>query len=525
MKDGLNQRQALGYSWLVFLVSILLFIIGWWFEAGARRGSYGVILLFGLPLLLQFGGLLYLYMRPLKSERSAGFFKLYWGTLFLCAALNYGFWFYYLWLTGVPDPNLPMEPTGEWTSYLSLFFIALLLLIISFVTLAFMTPLDGDDRDDTPFRRLLDSFKTGASRRPFWTLLHSMSVFLTVSYLFGFAFAFHDLSVPLPKENLQPQAVAPVADVSPQPAASPSTDESNQPQRAKQTSRMPPLYMANLPNFDKKQPALNEQGEERCINFKFAEPSAQLDRFGEGEKVDPEMLSQEYDLTFKDEDKAERSKANQDAMKWAVNRIVALTENGQQAHVQLLGHASTKPVRHGHYPNNYVLSEARVLRVLRELKSEVRRTNHGQWVNAEWDAIPLSSDEFPQARDFMEKFCRPDERNDKVVNVYITAVADHPFHHWWKRFKSDDFNRLALLDHMYFSMYTITTTGYGDIVPTTNYAKALTCLANICEVFFFVGFFNSLMALKGRDEEASESIGEEAAKSTSPPERGQGGQV
>lgn len=55
---------------------------------------------------------------------------------------------------------------------------------------------------------------------------------------------------------------------------------------------------------------------------------------------------------------------------------------------------------------------------------------------------------------------------------------------------------LGLMDYMYFTMYTITTTGYGDIVPTTNYAKFLCTLANILEVFFVVVFFNALLAGK-----------------------------
>jgi voltage-gated potassium channel Kch len=53
------------------------------------------------------------------------------------------------------------------------------------------------------------------------------------------------------------------------------------------------------------------------------------------------------------------------------------------------------------------------------------------------------------------------------------------------------------MDYMYFSIYTITTTGYGDIVPTTSYAKFVTSLANICEVLFLVVFFNALISIRG----------------------------
>jgi hypothetical protein len=59
---------------------------------------------------------------------------------------------------------------------------------------------------------------------------------------------------------------------------------------------------------------------------------------------------------------------------------------------------------------------------------------------------------------------------------------------------------LGLMDYMYFTIYTITTTGYGDIVPTTTYAKFLCSVANILEVFFLVVFFNSLLSLKRKNE-------------------------
>jgi hypothetical protein len=59
---------------------------------------------------------------------------------------------------------------------------------------------------------------------------------------------------------------------------------------------------------------------------------------------------------------------------------------------------------------------------------------------------------------------------------------------------------LSLMDYMYFTIYTITTTGYGDIVPTTTYAKFLCSLANILEVFFLVVFFNALLSAKRRQE-------------------------
>lgn len=61
--------------------------------------------------------------------------------------------------------------------------------------------------------------------------------------------------------------------------------------------------------------------------------------------------------------------------------------------------------------------------------------------------------------------------------------------------------KLNLIEYLYFTIYTITTTGYGDIVPITAYAKMLSSVVNIFELFFLVMFFNALLAsAKGRDE-------------------------
>lgn len=84
---------------------------------------------------------------------------------------------------------------------------------------------------------------------------------------------------------------------------------------------------------------------------------------------------------------------------------------------------------------------------------------------------------------------------DKNSGKRIVAASIRPFRY------DNDFSQLALLDYMYFTLYTITTTGYGDIVPTTEYAKFLCSLANILEVFFLVVFFNALLSVKNDGKE------------------------
>ncbi|MEK6280191.1 MAG: potassium channel family protein [Acidobacteriota bacterium] len=73
----------------------------------------------------------------------------------------------------------------------------------------------------------------------------------------------------------------------------------------------------------------------------------------------------------------------------------------------------------------------------------------------------------------------------RVVVVSLTPIR-----------KGQWFIPLSLMDYMYFSIYTITTTGYGDITPTSTFAKFLCSSANILEVFFLVVFFSALLSVK-----------------------------
>ncbi|MCB2262779.1 MAG: hypothetical protein LGR52_07565, partial [Candidatus Thiosymbion ectosymbiont of Robbea hypermnestra] len=51
-----------------------------------------------------------------------------------------------------------------------------------------------------------------------------------------------------------------------------------------------------------------------------------------------------------------------------------------------------------------------------------------------------------------------------------------------------------LMDYLYFMIYTTTTTGYGDLRPSSTFAKFTVSVANIIEVFFVVVFFNLVIA-------------------------------
>ena len=78
-----------------------------------------------------------------------------------------------------------------------------------------------------------------------------------------------------------------------------------------------------------------------------------------------------------------------------------------------------------------------------------------------------------------------DDALQRICVVDLAPVAAEP-----------QFAPLGLMEYLYFSVYTITATGHGDIVPTTSYTRFLSTLATITEVIFLVVFFNALISLR-----------------------------
>ena len=74
------------------------------------------------------------------------------------------------------------------------------------------------------------------------------------------------------------------------------------------------------------------------------------------------------------------------------------------------------------------------------------------------------------------------------VQVRVAEVAPGPV--WVETLAI----RPELLDYFYFMIYSITTTGYGDIKPATPFAKAVASLANLYEVFFLIILTNLVVA-------------------------------
>jgi hypothetical protein len=80
--------------------------------------------------------------------------------------------------------------------------------------------------------------------------------------------------------------------------------------------------------------------------------------------------------------------------------------------------------------------------------------------------------------------------NDNAPSTVVVSIKYIPEYscQFNKKYWEREPYELSLLDYLYFTIYTITTTGYGDIFPVTGYAKFIASLANLFELFFMLKF-------------------------------------
>jgi hypothetical protein len=429
------------------------------------------------------------------------------------------------------------------------------------------------------FERLLQNLKSGAASVPFWALVFFFTVFLSVTYLFGFAFAFHD------KETAK-------------------------------TNRIPALYMtkpylANSGQQVEAVPPFTDNGKDDTFGheyrFYFDSPTA----FPKYKKSDfNETAYLKFEGKKRSKDWGERK--NFERADELVQTIIEASKKGSGVRISLTGRADDGILKPGGpYSSNYELSEARA-QVLKGIMLDSLARQNQKNLQIEWNILPLSSElsllplsrtegDTPDAQDLkqqtenakeacdalMQKLLQDevldsgkiknlkfrlalaksknlpptveltliDKINDliktekiaKDLRSQLAAIDSDANTPEEKKqikrnalmqqntqtqqaikFKDEEiqealyvedeakkrvvsavveplqdnhrFYSLTLMDYTYFTIYTITTTGYGDIVPTTTYAKFLCSSANILEVFFLVVFFNALLSVKREEK-------------------------
>lgn len=487
-----------GLSVYVLVIGGLIIYLG--AIACVPTHSWWISILFGIPVAAQvIGGAFHVKNHP-KEDPYFYYFTMF--LSYLCLVAYCGLWVWYARDWG----------GAQYLSYAALVIVTFLILSILFMMSAFMKkgPTNTDSK--------LYLIKNGAGQDPFWAIIFLFFViFLDVTYLFGFAFAFHD------RYSRQVSA-----------------------------GKAPALRMVNYDSSDDGdfaraapgvvqavQPRAGGQskGVDADFYFYFVSGEAQLDFGALDDKCDlptPRPTSADYRTQppqrqawlsrwrAKPELRVEPNKVesnrpfnqlfNRCSLERLKRRIEEETEGGRQVRLALVGQGDKYPIGKRdnrpnaplqHYMSNYELSEARVQNVRYQIIGALKNEeNAGAWHNLEWLTLP-SSDEGRKDQVLEDIFpdlgCTAAEHdvlvdmNQRVVAVSIVPVKGDEISAQVRR---DSNRKLELIDYMYFSIYTITTTGYGDIIPTTAYAKFIISIANICEVLFLVVFFNALVSIR-----------------------------
>lgn len=373
-------------------------------------------------------------------------------------------------------------------SYLCLAGILIQSAIVALVTYLFM-----EDSENFAGAKILGLdivlLKKGFSLFPFWRFAHFFAIFMSIAFLFGFAFAFHDSHYRL----INPEITALYVENLSSPDDIVSTEKKDN--------------APNAPAETKQQPPKNNQPV--CFYFESGKAKFLAKDYSEPLK-EPKNLKPEARLKYERENKNHV----------AINNLLSQIQSNRLQdipRITLIGRADDKKAG-DLYPSNYDLSEARTQRMRSEITNALNNKNeeNGQrpdwqridWQRIDWVLVPYSNED---SQDVVSK-CKDEslekldpDSGKRVVEGYLTIVSQDTNMIQTKNLQEKQMKELNkskhkppnLMDYMYFSIYTISTTGYGDIKPATNYAKFLISIENFFEIFFLVCFMNTLIALKG----------------------------
>ncbi|MEK6372600.1 MAG: potassium channel family protein [Acidobacteriota bacterium] len=169
---------------------------------------------------------------------------------------------------------------------------------------------------------------------------------------------------------------------------------------------------------------------------------------------------------LKDSDEAVIEGARLDIIEWKSMLERIRSEKPEWWRITVVGHASDSLAAQEGAQKNLALSEERIEQVRAFIQRELKILKPD--VRIEWRLRAVSNDDRFVATKYREGI------NHKL-HVEVVIESGRPF---------------ELLDYAYFMIYTITTTGYGDIVPISARAKFITSLANIFELMFIVVLLN-----------------------------------
>ena len=524
-------------------VTVIVFI-ACAFTAGEE--SIWTSLLLFLPVLAQVIGSVILHYRVNRNRQRGNIDYYRWNlsatsacVLFYCVL-----WFVYSrgWL--IQHPN--------WLQAISLIAVSLIGILLCFVglmTAAFvMAPSDVESTKWLPTQ--CRALRAGIKVEPLWAIALFFVLFLGVAYLFGFALAFHDKSTIARKKEWPALHMANLHSLDDPHTESVGEPPVKQDETAKGATD--PDAKSKTSQAEADASPIGEQ-EEFCFYFDEVKGSMNQSKencaTGNPKRSDPyPPKPQSFNSCSL---QAMIAKLRQ-TMGQGGRVKVTLIGHSDNEPIKV---ANTTSAR---FLSNYELSESRAQNVKYEILLKLHESRFQNSDNIEWVVFPAADEPLRQINHgaIREEMFRPDELKnteigtnvtrtlfaEQVEKYFTTESIDRKLPPQEKRvviatiepisenlvvltpdqiknltadqhqtldevkiLKEAQYEYIAqtrskpmrLMDYMYFSLYTITTTGYGDIVPTTSYAKFVTSLANICEVLFLVVFFNALISIKG----------------------------
>lgn len=194
------------------------------------------------------------------------------------------------------------------------------------------------------------------------------------------------------------------------------------------------------------------------------------------------------------------------AAAWNIHELYELRDvlhgmaDGVSYLVEMRGHANDARLKTDAgfaYSSNYEISKQRADQAALALSNVFREVRQGLNEPAvRWLAYGVANEDSlidPGSGDWID--AAPLEQK-LSVEVRVLEVADS-FQERYLRAAQGELTAarisprdLELIDYLYFTTYTITTAGYGDIIPVGNYAKLIVTLANLIEMIFVVVLVN-----------------------------------
>jgi hypothetical protein len=513
------KRTKLKTQVVVYIVAFcgaLSFVVAWKFSEATTGWLQ---FLFCLPVAAQLVGVAFHIWKPVEDgEKHRVFYRFSMWVSSGCIA-SYSF----LWYSYAPDKKAAaLAPYFTHLSWFALVAVAVVMCVVGYMMCAFLRPKKVGEGTR------LTNLRDGAAADPLWALSFLFFViFLDVTFLFGFALAYHDqaclsINPDTPALRMLNIDSPDGAGTSVVPAAVTGSSETSRGVDGKKCTRVELPGQSNgeagqyFFYFDSLQARLN-------VGNYSKEPGGGIEKCD----VEPTDI---WPLKRKNWFNQPIQLSNYCSLKQIVKRIVRETCQGQRTRVTLMGRADDKRINTERYDSNYELALARVENVRYEIADELKQQEKNEgWHNLEWLTLSASNESPPPDEDLEtilrehQEFeepatCRIRDANKRIVIASIAPISGEISALQMKLIERKQFREMNLMDHMYFSVYTITTTGYGDIIPTTAYAKFVISLANICEVLFLVVFFNALVSIRtGKSDEH-----EQASQSTENSETIQG---